>query len=456
MAPGGHVFKQTTLTGETIQDTQSLDELNNPTPLVNTDASTRIKNGRGKTRGKGLEKMKKAMGSKMKIDIPVGKGRPTKPVQSAKLSNELGIIARNFISLPNKWKELTREDRDAALIRCHERFEINLDEHYVKDSCEDILKNRSRQWRYKLKQLFESARSEEEARKIEVPELTSENWNRLCDMWIDPKHKKRCDINKVNRTKLKSNHFMGSKAFVAARAELGENEPEKVEPDRIEFYKHTHYKSKKGWSSLEAETHYNNMKDLKDLYTSGEASMTTDEIVDTVLGTKSGYIRGLGYGPKPNTTRVTQRKTAELEDSLRKAKQEAASAQNNLQNRLNAAETVVENQQTQIQDQQSQIEALNSQLNTIVARQEEMFRKMQCFARSSPSNRGLGQKIQYDLNQQVQGDTEAKLVPICVKFVLNKMLAYRDPAPFYFHKGKGIEDLPDALIALSMWLSEKE
>ncbi|KAH0643999.1 hypothetical protein KY290_034881 [Solanum tuberosum] len=387
MAPGGRVFKQTTLTGETIQDTQSLDELNNPTPLVNTDASTRIKNGRGKTRGKGLEKMKKAMGSKMKIDIPVGKGRPTKPVQSAKLSNELGIIARNFISLPNKWKELTREDRDAALIRCHERFEINLDEHYVKDSCKDILKNRSRQWRYKLKQLFERARSEEEARKIEVPELTPENWNRLCDMWIDPKHKKRCDINKVNRTKLKSNHFMGSKAFVAARAELGENEPEKVEPDRIEFYKHTHYKSKKGWSSLEAETHYNNMKDLKDLYTSGEASMTTDEIVDTVLGTKSGYIRGLGYGPKPNTTRATQRKTAELEDSLRKAKQEAGSAQNNLQNRLNAAETVVENQQTQIQDQQSQIEALNSQLNTIVARQEEMFRKMQCFARSSPSNR---------------------------------------------------------------------
>jgi len=90
--------------------------------FFSSDASTRIKNGRGKTRGKGLEKMKKAMGSKMKIDIPVGKGRPTKPVQSAKLSNELGIIARNFISLPNKWKELTREDRDAALIRCHVRI----------------------------------------------------------------------------------------------------------------------------------------------------------------------------------------------------------------------------------------------------------------------------------------------------------------------------------------------
>ncbi|KAH0669624.1 hypothetical protein KY285_023786 [Solanum tuberosum] len=224
-----------------------------------------------------------------------------------------------------------------------ERFEINLDEHYVKDSCEDILKNRSRKWRYKLKQLFENARSKEEARKIEVPKLTPKNWNRLCDMWINPEHKKRCDINKANRTKLKCNHFMGSKAFVAARAELGKTNPEGVEPDRIEFYKHTHYTSEKGWSSLEAETHYNNMIDLKDLYTTGESSMTIDEIVDTILGTKSGYIKGLGYGPKPNTTRSTQRRTAELEDSLKKAKQEVVSAQLELQNRLNAAEMIISN-----------------------------------------------------------------------------------------------------------------
>ncbi|KAH0706811.1 hypothetical protein KY289_011887 [Solanum tuberosum] len=72
MAPGGRVFKQTTLTGETIQDTQSLDESNNHTLAVNTNDSTRIRNGRGKIRGKGLEKMKKAQGRKMKIEIPVG------------------------------------------------------------------------------------------------------------------------------------------------------------------------------------------------------------------------------------------------------------------------------------------------------------------------------------------------------------------------------------------------
>ncbi|PHT45563.1 hypothetical protein CQW23_14721 [Capsicum baccatum] len=99
---------------------------------------------------------------------------------------------------------------------------------------------------------------------MEVEQLTSKKWNKLCDMWNDPKHK-------------------------------------------------------------------NNMNDLKALYTSGESSMTIDEIVNAILGTKFGYIKDLGYGPKPNTTRATQRRTAELEDSLKKTKLEVASTQNELQ-----------------------------------------------------------------------------------------------------------------------------
>ncbi|KAG5576495.1 hypothetical protein H5410_056629 [Solanum commersonii] len=216
MAPGGRVYKQKTLTGQTVSSAQSTDESNKCTRATATDDTASFKRGRGKTRGKGLEKMKRALGKKMVIEIPI-------------------------------WK---RETVKA------EKFEINLDEHYVKDSCEDILKNRSRQWHYKLKKMFESALSEEVARKIEVPELTPENWNRLCDMWSNPEHK-------------------------------------------------------------------NNMIDLKALYTSGESSMTIDEIVDAILGKKSGYIKGLGYGPKPNTNRATQRRTTELEDSLERRRRKA-------------------------------------------------------------------------------------------------------------------------------------
>lgn len=61
--------------------------------------------------------------------------------------------------------------------------------HYVDHSCEYIRKNRSQQWRYKLKMIFEKALSEDVARKIEVSELTPENWNRLCNMWSNLEHK---------------------------------------------------------------------------------------------------------------------------------------------------------------------------------------------------------------------------------------------------------------------------
>ncbi|KAH0724884.1 hypothetical protein KY284_000749 [Solanum tuberosum] len=103
MAPGGCVYKQKTLTGQTVSSAQSADESNKCTPATATDDTARFKRGRGKSRGKGLEKMKRALGKKMVIEIPARKGRPIKAVQSAKLSNELGIIARNFLALPNKW-----------------------------------------------------------------------------------------------------------------------------------------------------------------------------------------------------------------------------------------------------------------------------------------------------------------------------------------------------------------
>ncbi|OIT29738.1 hypothetical protein A4A49_27513, partial [Nicotiana attenuata] len=128
----------------------------------------------------------------------------------------------------------------------------------------------------------------------------------------------------------------------------GVKEHEGVEPNRIEFYKSTHYSSEKGWSSPEAETNYNKMRDLRAWSISEENPMTIDEIVDNVLGTRSGYIKGLGYGPKPSTTTATKRRTAELEDALRRAKEDAATAQHGLQERLNLAETEVTNQRIQI------------------------------------------------------------------------------------------------------------
>ncbi|OMO62073.1 hypothetical protein COLO4_33233 [Corchorus olitorius] len=79
---------------------------------------------RGPTRGVGLEKLIKGR-NKLLIEIPKGKGRPVSEVQSAKLSSEIGLIVRNFISIPTKWKGLTEADKLHFLERLQGKCEKN-------------------------------------------------------------------------------------------------------------------------------------------------------------------------------------------------------------------------------------------------------------------------------------------------------------------------------------------
>ena len=66
---------------------------------------------------KGLEKINKASKTLMPIEIVKGKGRPVDAKQSSKLTSELGIIARNLIPVPTKWKALKDEDKQVAFER---------------------------------------------------------------------------------------------------------------------------------------------------------------------------------------------------------------------------------------------------------------------------------------------------------------------------------------------------
>lgn len=75
--------------------------------------STKVK--RGRTRGKGLSKMNKAFGKKLKVHIDLDKGRPVDRVQSAKLSSQLGVISRECIRVPTKWKDMKVHDFNLAL-----------------------------------------------------------------------------------------------------------------------------------------------------------------------------------------------------------------------------------------------------------------------------------------------------------------------------------------------------
>ena len=65
------------------------------------------------------------------------------------------------------------------------------------------------------------------------------------------------------------------------------------------------------------------MKELQSkVVLKGERQLTIDEIVDEVLGKKSGYVKGLGYGLSiADASRSTHRKTIELRQALKRTRE---------------------------------------------------------------------------------------------------------------------------------------
>ncbi|KAK8709658.1 hypothetical protein V6N13_060671 [Hibiscus sabdariffa] len=116
---------------------------------------------RGPSRGKGLENLIKG-GNKLLVEIPEGKGRPTDAVESAKLSSEIGIISRQFTPIPTKWKDMKDNYKVHALERLKLKFEMKLDDDYVKTSVMSIMSKLSRNHRHQEKMVELQSTSVEE------------------------------------------------------------------------------------------------------------------------------------------------------------------------------------------------------------------------------------------------------------------------------------------------------
>ncbi|OMO89537.1 hypothetical protein CCACVL1_07778 [Corchorus capsularis] len=236
---------------------------------------------RGPTRGVGLEKLIKGK-NKLVIEIPKGKGRPVSEVQSAKLSSEIGLIARKFISVPTKWRALTEADKLHFLERLRNKFDINLNDEYIKRSVLSIFAKLCKQQRYKLHQYYKSFNTDEETRQklLSNFNMTEENWEKYCDMFSDADFKEKCEKNKISRQQVKFTPNQGSRAFVASRYAKGEMQRLLSAP--IE---------------------------------EGQQPKTIDSIVDEVLGTNPSYIKGLGYEPKPEGKQTSDAATSSKDES---------------------------------------------------------------------------------------------------------------------------------------------
>lgn len=60
--------------------------------------------------GKLLDRMTRAMGRRLPINVLEGNRRPEKPVQAAKLASEGGIAIRQGVPILTHWKEYKKDD----------------------------------------------------------------------------------------------------------------------------------------------------------------------------------------------------------------------------------------------------------------------------------------------------------------------------------------------------------
>ncbi|WCJ24551.1 hypothetical protein M5689_006502 [Euphorbia peplus] len=273
---------------------------------IHTEINSR-KRSRGITMGKGIMKTFHASGSKLKITVDPSIGRPKDTEESAKLASQIGVVTRDVLPIPIKWKEVDKEkDLGVGFDHLGIHMDINLDDPGVKDCLVNRLQISIRNKRYKLGQHFKKFATLEEAKRNK-PTFCSDqkNWKSLCDYFTSEKFKKASAKNSENRKNVKAPHVTGRKAFTVVQNEIIQKELNGEPCDRIELYKRTHYSEKKGWSSATAEDNWNLMKEKQAKYNEEEILKTEGEIVEEVLGRGSGYMKGLGYGPKPPSRRTS-------------------------------------------------------------------------------------------------------------------------------------------------------
>ncbi|KAL3618539.1 hypothetical protein CASFOL_037621 [Castilleja foliolosa] len=285
--------------------------------------SSVVKRKRGPTMGRGLMKAG-TCGKKIKIEVDPAIGRPKERVESAKFSSQVGVVARDVLPVVRKWKEIDVQNAlDPCIDHMQIHLDVNMDQPGVRQCVIDRLKNSSRQQRYRLHVHYKKFGNVREAKRNKPASVNDQQqWEILCDHFNSPEFQHQSEANSNNRKKMQAKHVTGRTPFTIIQNEIS---LKNGECDMIELYKFTHENVRGKWSSDVAKKNWEQMNELRDLYAAEGVEKSEQEIVTEVIGRANGYIKGLGYGPKPpGKQNQLQQELEETRAELGVSKTEAA------------------------------------------------------------------------------------------------------------------------------------
>ncbi|CAN6179103.1 unnamed protein product, partial [Urochloa humidicola] len=97
---------------------------------------------RGRSMGKGLERMSRGLSSKLPVVIVEGKRRPEAPMQAAKLASEGGIVLRQHMPILPHWKDYKKDKSifQDYMGKVSVKFSMDPNQKSVQDACSDLLR----------------------------------------------------------------------------------------------------------------------------------------------------------------------------------------------------------------------------------------------------------------------------------------------------------------------------
>ncbi|XP_009792327.1 uncharacterized protein LOC107805844 isoform X1 [Nicotiana tabacum] len=263
------------------------------------------KKGRGKYRSIHVD-MKTQCGSKITVYIPDDIDRAVGP-GARDIVNYCGLIMRSTISFRDgEWAKIFAKHGQTMWLKVQEKFEVGggRGEHVLQGFVASTMQRLFRTWKTRLHAEYLRYNTDEERLSHPPKDVMPEDWEFLVQYFGSPTFKAVSERNKTNRKKQTTKHSCGSKSF--AEVEESTRDPltgEKAPPDRVWELQHTR-KNDKGellWSDPRSQQIYDQIQELvgQQEYEENESPMNGDEILAIVLGERTGYVRGKGYGKQP-------------------------------------------------------------------------------------------------------------------------------------------------------------
>ncbi|KAK3225478.1 hypothetical protein Dsin_005340 [Dipteronia sinensis] len=275
--------------------------------------SGQAKKRRGKTRGIALERLIHSVKSYscIYVEFEIKDGKP-KDVNAPKLANEFGIVVQNHAPLMvDNWKNLPDETKQPMVDRVTVKlkplkhlgkFDIDVIRYF-----ENSMATGYKQFRHKIKKIFEEYSTIEDAKLNKLEQVQSqEDWDFLCNLFDSEKFKvdeegappSRIilfhdmhfnDINGLINDKAR-NKFVWAFSVIVVAAIMPSFLFDAFVVTVFVF---------RSVALLRLEQ----MIALQTKSAEHGTLISDEDICEQVLGKRSGYVKGLGFGPRPESFR---------------------------------------------------------------------------------------------------------------------------------------------------------